>query len=42
MVDCEHGQANDVINIDAELVESLAGVVDADPVAVAYAESLTR
>lgn len=34
------GQINDVIEIDAALVEALAGDVDAHPDAVAYAESL--
>ena len=40
LVDCEHGKCNDVVSIDAALVESFAGVVDADPAAVEYAESL--
>lgn len=38
--DCEHGACNDVIEIDAALAKALAGVVDTDPAAVAYAESL--
>ena len=37
---CELGQPNDVVEIDASEVKSLADVVDADPKAVAYAESL--
>ena len=35
-----YGNCNDVIEIDAELASTLVGTVDADPVAVAYAESL--
>jgi hypothetical protein len=38
--DCVYGKCDDVVSIDASLVESLAGVLDADPDAVAYAESL--
>lgn len=38
--ECAHGAPGDVAEIDAALVESLAGVVDADPAAVEYAESL--
>lgn len=40
LVQCSHGKPDDVIEIDAGLVEQLAGVVDASPEAVAYAESL--
>ncbi|NHZ62618.1 hypothetical protein [Massilia genomosp. 1] len=39
---CEHGNCNDVVEIDAALVTELEGVVDADPAAVAYAESLKK
>jgi hypothetical protein len=42
LVDCEHGAPNDVIEIDASQVEGLVGVIDADPAAVAYAESLPK
>lgn len=42
LVQCEHGKANDVVELDAALVESLAGVVDASPEAVAYAETLAE
>ncbi|SFM63770.1 hypothetical protein [Rugamonas rubra] len=42
LVVCDYGTCNDVIEIDAELVDSLAGVVDTDPAAVAYAETLTK
>lgn len=40
--DCEHGKVDAVIEMDAALAESLAGTVDADPAAVAYAESLAQ
>jgi hypothetical protein len=37
---CALGQPNDVIELSAAEVKELAGVVDADPAAVKYAESL--
>lgn len=40
LVDCAHGKCNDVVEIDESQAESLAGVLDAHPDAVAYAESL--
>ncbi|NRR28885.1 hypothetical protein HSX11_01685 [Oxalobacteraceae bacterium] len=40
LVDCDYGRCNDVIEIDADLVEALGTVVDAAPEAVAYADSL--
>lgn len=40
LIDCAHGQCNDVIEMDADMAESLNGIVDATPEAVAYAESL--
>lgn len=36
---CVYGKPDDVVQLDAVLVPSLAGVVDAAPAAVAYAES---
>jgi hypothetical protein len=42
LVDGPHGKCNEVVTIDAALVESLAGKVDADPEAVAYAELLAK
>lgn len=42
LVDGAYGKCNDVVTIPAADVESLAGQVDADPEAVAYAESLTK
>jgi len=38
--DGAHGQCNDVIELDAEQAKALEGVVDTDPAAVKYAESL--
>lgn len=40
LIQCEHGAPNDVAVVDAALLDSLAGIVDADPAAVEYAESL--
>lgn len=40
LVDCEYGQPDDVVTIDAALTASLVGIVDSSPEAVAYAESL--
>ena len=40
LLNCPYGKCNDVLELDADLVASLAGVVDADPASVAYAESL--
>lgn len=42
LVDGPYGKCNDVVEIDAKLVKSLAGAVDADPEAVAYAESIAQ
>lgn len=42
LVDCAYGKPDEVIDIAADLIDSLAGVVDADPAAVEYAESLTK
>lgn len=40
LVACDYGQPNDVVEIDAAEAKGLEGVVDTDPAAVAYAESL--
>lgn len=40
--DCAYGKPDDVVEINADLVESLFGVVDTDPAAVAYAESIKK
>jgi len=40
LVDGAYGKCDDVVEIDAAQVKALAGVVDTDPAAVAYAESL--
>ena len=37
---CEHGEPNDVVELSPAEVKALDGVVDADPAAVKYAESL--
>lgn len=39
---CGYGKPDDVIQLDPALVETLDGVVDASPAAVAYAEALAR
>lgn len=36
------GKCNDVVEIDAADVKTLAGEVDAEPAAVAYAKSLKK
>lgn len=40
LVDSVHGKCNDVVEIDPTQAKDLTGVVDTDPAAVAYAESL--
>lgn len=40
LVACVYGEPNDVVALNVEQITSLVGVVDADPAAVAYAESL--
>ncbi len=40
LVACAYGNPDDVIEIEAELAETLKGVIDTDPEAVKYAESL--
>lgn len=42
LVDCVYGVCDDVVEVDAALVAGLAGVLDADPAAVEYAESLAK
>ena len=42
LVDCDLGKCNDVVTIDAAQIEALAGVADADPAAVEYAESTAK
>jgi len=42
LVDCELGKVNQVVEIDAKQAKTLAGTIDTDPDAVAYAESLAR
>lgn len=38
--ECSFGKCDDVVMLDADLVASLHGTVDAEPAAVEYAESL--
>jgi hypothetical protein len=40
LVDCDLGKCDEVIEINEAQVTSLQGVIDTDPGAVAYAESL--
>jgi hypothetical protein len=40
LVDCSLGKCNDVVQIQEDQVKTLSGVVDTDPGAVAYAESI--
>jgi len=42
LVECDYGVPNDVVEIATTQVKALAGVVDTDPEAVAYAESLAK
>jgi glutamate dehydrogenase/leucine dehydrogenase len=42
LVEGARGKPNDVIEIDAAEAKALAGTVDTDPAAVAYAESLAQ
>lgn len=40
LVSGAHGQVDQVIEIESDQVEAMAGIVDTDPASVAYAESL--
>lgn len=40
LVDCTYGKPNDVVTVTADEAKQHAGVLDASPAAVAYAESL--
>lgn len=42
LVDSDLGKCNDVVLIDAGLAETMAGMVDTDPAAVEYAESIAK
>ncbi len=42
LVQCALGAPNDVVEVDANLAETMGNVIDTDPAAVAYAESLGR
>jgi hypothetical protein len=40
LVECAYGKPNDVVEVDAAEVKAQPGALDAEPAAVAYAESL--
>lgn len=40
--DCQYGLCDEVVMMDSALAASLGGVVDAEPAAVEYAESLAK
>lgn len=42
LVTCAYGKPNDVIEVDADLAETLGVAIDTDAEAVAYAESLAQ
>lgn len=42
LVDCYLGKCNDVVEVDGAELEGLDGIVDANPDAVAYAETLQK
>lgn len=42
LVACALGAPNDVVEVDRAQADSLIGVLDTNPAAVAYAESLRR
>jgi hypothetical protein len=42
LVEGAYGKPNDVVEVDAAEVKAQPGALDADPAAVAYAESLAQ
>lgn len=42
LVACEYGVPNDIVELSATMVQGMGGIVDADPAAVAYAESAQK
>ena len=42
LVDCYLGKCNEVVEVDGAELDGLNGIVDADPEAVAYAQSLQK
>ena len=42
LVACAYGEPNDVVDLGEELAATLGAVVDTDPAAVAYAESIQK
>ena len=42
LVDCDLGKCNDVVLISIAVAEAMASIIDIDPAAVEYAESLAK
>ena len=42
LVSCAYGEPNDIVEIEEELAATLGTVVDTDPAAVTYAESIQK
>lgn len=42
LVSCPYGEPNDVVELEEQLAATLGAVVDMDPAAVAYAESIQK
>ena len=42
LVSCAYGEPNDVVDLDDELAATLGDVLDTNPAAVAYAESIQK
>lgn len=42
LLECAYGKPNDVVDVAVDLISSLVGVIDTDPDAVAYADSLKK
>ncbi|MQA39028.1 hypothetical protein [Rugamonas aquatica] len=42
LIDCDLGKCNEVVLVDAALAETMGDLIDTDPAAVAYAESIAK
>ncbi|WP_219118980.1 hypothetical protein [Janthinobacterium sp. UMAB-56] len=42
LVSCAYGEPNDIIELEEQLAAPLGAVIDTDPAAVAYAESIQK
>ena len=42
LVSCAYGEPNDIIELEEQLAATLGAVIDTDPAAVAYAESIQK